>query len=139
MNDAEKREAEREQREADIASLVRTALDAVVAIWPADAPPLKEYFPSASAYGPLPHIAIWYFFFMDADLEVAKARRITAWADRTTRAQMKVQGLPADVVADAGIIFVTHEDAQRAPTAYHFFNGCGNWYSEPKPGESAKG
>jgi len=34
---------------------------------------------------------------------------------------------------------LTDEDARRAPTAYHFFNGCGNWYSEPKPGESAKG
>ena len=136
MNDSEKREAEREQRENEVGAIVRDALDAVVAVWPADAPILKESFPSVSAYDARPHIAIWYFFFMDADLEAAKTSGVTAWADRATREQMKARGLSADEADDAGIIFVTDEDARRAPTAYHFFNGCGNWYSEPKPGTS---
>jgi len=139
MDDREKREIARQEREAEIGDIVRDALDDVVAEWPVGAPKLKESFPSLSAYEARPHVAIWYFFWMDADLEVAKVTRVTAWADRATRNRMKARGLPDDVVAGAGIIFVTHEDAQRAPTAYHFFNGCGNWYSEPKPGESAKG
>jgi hypothetical protein len=133
MDESEKRQAEREKREAEITAIVKDALDAVVAVWPADAPALHEYFPSVSAYNPVPHISIWYFFLMDADLEAAKASRLTAWTDRATREQLLAAGLPADAVAEAGIIFVTDEDARRAPTAYHFFNGCGNWYSEPKP------
>ena len=139
MDDREKREIARQEREAEIGDIVRDALDDVVAEWPVGAPKLKESFPSVAAYEALPHVSIWYFFWMDADLEVAKVTRVTAWADRATRNRMKARGLPDDVVAGAGIIFVTHEDAQRAPTAYHFFNDCGNWYSEPKPGESAKG
>jgi hypothetical protein len=133
-DDYERRKAERERREAEIAAIVRSALDAVVAEWPDNAPVLKEYFPSVSAYQALPHISIWYFFFMDADLEVAKTSRVTAWADRATREELTAHGLPAAVVADASVIFVTDEDARRAPSAYHFFNEGSNWYSEPKPG-----
>jgi hypothetical protein len=133
MDDSEQREIARTEREAEIADIVRAALDDVVAVWPAGAPKLKEYFPSVSAYEALPHISIWYFFLMDADIEIAKATRVTAWADRETRRQLLAHGLSQDVAEEAGIIFVTDEDARRAESAYHFFNGCGNWYSEPKP------
>ncbi len=136
MDDREQREIARKEREAEIADLVRAALDDVVAVWPAGAPKLKEYFPSVSAYETIPNIAIWYFFWLDADIEIAKATRVTAWADRETRRQLRGHGLAEDVVAAASVIFVTDEDARRAQTAYHFFNGCGNWYSEPRPEKS---
>ena len=136
MDDSEKRQAERERREAEIAAIVKDALNEVVAAWPSDAPALKEYFPSVSAYSEPPHVSIWYFFMTDADLEAAKASGVTAWADRETRARLRTRGLSAEIADDAGVIFVTDEDARRAPNAYHFFNDGSNWYSEPRPAKA---
>src|SRR3954469_1319237 len=105
MDAREKREAERNRRETEVGALVERARTAVVAAWPAGAPALKEHFHSISAYGPLPHISLWYMFMMDAELEAAKTSRLTAWADRATREHLNAQGCPMDVVADMSVIF----------------------------------
>jgi hypothetical protein len=137
MDEQERREAERIRREAEVGALVERVRNAVVAAWPAGAPALKEHFHSVSAYRPLPHISLWYMFTMDAELEVAKTSRLTAWADRATREQLKALGCPIDVVEDMGVVFTTDEEARKAPSAYHFFNDGSNWHSESKPTKSA--
>jgi hypothetical protein len=137
MDERERRETERKRREAEVGARVERARDAVVAAWPTGAPTLKEHFHSVSAYGPLPHISLWYMFTMDVELEAAKTSRLTAWADRTTREQLSAQGCPMDVVEDMSVIFTTDEEARKAPSAYHFFNDGSNWHSEPKPAKSA--
>jgi hypothetical protein len=138
MDEQEWRETAGERRAARVGAFVERARNAIVAAWPAGAPTLKEHFHSVSAHGPLPHISLWYMFTMDTELEAAKMSRLTAWADRATREQLKAQGCPMDVVEHMGVLFTTDEQARKAPSAYHFFNDGSNWYSEPKPANSAE-
>ena len=126
-------EAERDRRRAELEPIITGATDAVAADWPRRGPKLYEHFHYGAVHIAPQHLAIFYMFLKDADLAVAKTNGLTAWADRATREQLRARGYPADVIDAVGVTFVTDEDARKARSFYHYFNGSGeNWHSEPR-------
>lgn len=102
----------REQRQQRLEAIVTAAVKAVRQQFRGSAPSiLSDTFFGAMGIDPK-HLAIWYIFKMDADLEKARETGLTDQIEKATRSQLLAGGYPAKAVPLIGVAFTSDEDVQ---------------------------
>ena len=66
------------------------------------------------------HLAFWYFFVTQADLERAQQSGLTERMVDSTRTGLLLRGYPRDAVPEVGISFASDEDVQRTANGDYY-------------------
>jgi hypothetical protein len=135
MDEQQRNDAEKAARKQALEQIVTDSLNAVIAALPAGCPNLKEhFFYGAVEIAPV-HLAAWYVFHTNADLEIARRDAFTLWIDRRTRAEMQARHYPTEALTKIGVSFTTDQDIKDSGlNFYQYFNSSSPiMHSETKP------
>jgi hypothetical protein len=66
------------------------------------------------------HLAFWYFFATEADLQQAQQSGLTARMIKSTRTGLLLRGYPREVIAEVVISFASDEDVQRTTNGDYY-------------------
>jgi hypothetical protein len=104
---------EREARQKHLDTIVKAAMDFVVAAIADTAPKLRgNFFYGATGVHPR-HLVTWYLFSTNAELAEANRIGLTERIERLTRATLGERGYPAEFIPEVRVSFTTDEDIQR--------------------------
>jgi hypothetical protein len=66
------------------------------------------------------HLAFWYFFATETDLQRAQQSGLTARMIESTRTGLLLRGYPREVISGVGISFASDEDVQRTTNGDYY-------------------
>ena len=135
MDEQQRNDAEKAARKQALEQIITDAMNAVIAALPFGCPKVKEhFFYDAVEISPV-HLAAWYVFPTNDNLEIAKRDTFTTWIDRRTRDEMRARDYPTEALTKISVSFTTDQDIKDSGlNFYQYFNSSSPiMHSEPKP------